>query len=240
MGFLLATALAATVVAGFPDPAPLGPQRPFEPDVAGPANIESGEVHVASDGTRHGVEVTFDGRRWTESGEKPAAARRFVFLFDDSVRFATDAFPTCARSVIERHGFDACPAESRVGSGRAEFYPSGVADVVVFNTRYDNGTRGMLITIPATGGIFENTFERVSRPYRDDYAIASDEIMYPNATPPQERPSTSRFTVTFGAVRDGKSFVRTTERPGKPLDFGVYSEYVTGEQTLTRTTATRP
>ncbi|MEJ2854294.1 MULTISPECIES: hypothetical protein [unclassified Saccharothrix] len=226
---LLVTALTCA------DPAPTGPQAPHEPNVPGPVNLEEGTASVTPDGG-HGVLLGLDARRWTESGEKPAAPRRFVFLFDDSVRFDAAGFPTCDRAQLDRN---ACPEGSRVGSGRAEFYPAGTAEVVVYNTRYADGTRGMLITIPAVGTVLENTFEKVSRPYRDRYTWASDEIFPPSTVPPQDRPVTQRFAITFGATHQGRSYVRTTTPVGAPMTFGVHSEYVTGQRTLTETTATR-
>lgn len=238
MGFVLTTLLISTLTCPIADPAPAGPRLPHEPEVAGPTNVEEGAVAVTTDGGG-GVVLTFDTRRWTESGEKPAAPRRFVFLFDDSVRFNTTAFPTCDRSTIERHGVAACPAGSRVGGGVAEFHPTGSAEVAVFNTAYDNGMRGVLITIPATGTILENTFERVSRPYRDRYTWGSDEIIPPSAVPPQDRAATKAFSVTFGATHDGRSFAETDTPVGASLDFGVYSHYVTGQITLTEATTTR-
>lgn len=228
---LLVTALACPI----PDPAPEGRQVPYEPDVAGPVNLEAGTASVVSDGGQ-GVVLGLDAKRWTESGEKPAAPRRFVFLFDSSVRFNAATFPTCDRTQLGRQ---ACPEGSRVGGGRAEFYPSGSAEVVVYNTKYADGTRGMLITIPAVGTVLENTFEKVSRPYRDRYTQASDEIFPPSTVPPQDRPVTQGFAITFGGTHGGRSFVETTTPVGGTVKFGVYSEYVTGQRTLTETTATR-
>ncbi|WP_238412861.1 hypothetical protein [Saccharothrix deserti] len=238
MGFVLSTLLIATLACPIADPAPAGPRLPHQPDVPGPTNIEDGAVDVTTDGGK-GVLLEFKTRRWTESGEKPAAPRRFVFLFDDSVRFNTTAFPTCDRTTIERDGVGACPAGSRVGGGTAELYPTGSADVAVFNAAFADGTRGVLITIPATGTILENTFERVSHPYRDRYTWGSDEIFPPSAVPPQDRAVTRAFTVTFGGRHDGRSFAETDTPVGRPMDFGVYSHYVTGQITLTEERTTR-
>ncbi|ONI80845.1 hypothetical protein ALI22I_43740 [Saccharothrix sp. ALI-22-I] len=200
--------------------------------------MENGTVDVTTDGGE-GVLLAFHTRRWTGTGEKPAAPRRFVFLFDDSIRFNTTAFPTCDRTTVERDGIGACPAGSRVGGGTAEFYPTGSAEVAVFNTAYANGMRGVLITIPATGTILENTFERVAHPYRDRYRWGSDEIIPPSTVPPQDRAVTQAFSVTFGATRDGRSFAETDTPVGRPMDFGVYSHYVTGQITLAEERTTR-
>jgi hypothetical protein len=238
MGFVLSTALIATLACPIADPAPAGQRLHHEPDVPGPVNVEAGTVDVTTDGGK-GVLLTFDTRRWTESGEKPAAPRRFVFLFDDSVRFNTTAFPTCDRATIERDGVGGCPPGSRVGGGTAEFHPTGSAEVAVFNTTFANGGRGVLITIPATGTILDNTFERVSRPYRDRYTWGSDEHIPPSAVPPQDRAATKAFSVTFGGRHAGRSFAETDTPVGAPIDFGVYSHYVTGQVTLTEGRATR-
>lgn len=225
-----------------PHPAPFGPQRPYEPDVPGPVNIEGGAVTVTrdEDGSRHGIELYFDTYRYTESGEKPAAPREFVFLFDRSVRFNTLAFPTCARSVIEADGVGACPPGSQVGSGWAVVYGGGTADVAVFNTQFRNGMRGVLITIPATGAILDNTLERVRGDYRRDYGWGLHEIIQPDGTPPQDRSSTSEFSVSFGATWHGRSFVESTAPAGRQLDTGVWSHYVTGQVTLTEGQTPRP
>jgi hypothetical protein len=238
---LVLTAAPATASPPPPHPAPHGPQRPHEPDVPGPVNIEGGEVTVTRDGgTRHGVEIDFDTYRYTETGEKPAAPREFVFLFDDSVRFNPTAFPACARSAIEASGIGACPAGSRVGGGRVELYGGGEAEVAVFNTRFANGMRGVLITIPATGTILDNTLERVVGDYRRDYRWGLHEIVPPDGLPPQDRASTSEFAVSFGATWKGRSFVESTERLGRPLDIGVWSHYVTGQVVLTEGRTPRP
>ncbi|GAB3467355.1 hypothetical protein [Actinophytocola sediminis] len=245
---LTAAALAMTVTPAAattgepPHPTPFGPQRPYEPDVPGPTNIEGGEVLVSrdADGERRGVEITFDTRRHTESGEKPAAPREFVFLFDDSIRFDVRSFPTCGRDVLADQGADACPPGSLVGRGRAEFHGGGEAEVLVHNTTFANGLRGVLITIPATGTILDNTLKQVSGPYRDDYRWGLHEIIQPDGVPPQDRGATSAFKVTFGGTWQGRSFVESAAAPGRPLNIGVWSHYVTGQVTLTETTATRP
>jgi hypothetical protein len=238
MGFVLSTLLIATLACPIADPAPAGPRLPYQPDVPGPTNVEEGTADVTTDGGK-GVLLTFDTRRWTESGEKPSAPRRFVFLFDDSVRFNTTEFPTCDRATIERDGVAACPPGSRVGGGTAEFHPAGSAEVAVFNTTFAGGARGVLITIPATGTILDNTFERVSRPYRDRYTWGSDEHIPLSDVPPQDRAVTKAFKVTFGGTHDGRSFVETDTPVGRPMDFGIYSHYVTGQITLTEGSTTR-
>ena len=125
--FVLAMVVAASVLSvapasasGYPHPAPFGPQRPDEPTVPGPDNIESGTAYVERLGA--GVSVTFDGHRATTTGEKPAAPREFVFLFDNSIRFNPLAFPTCSRAQLAA---SACPPGSKVGGGHAVFYPRG-------------------------------------------------------------------------------------------------------------------
>jgi hypothetical protein len=237
---LLTGALAAPSAAtpALPDPAPGGPAHPVEPEVEGPANIDTLDAAVRPDGgTRDGILVTFDRRSSTASGEKPAAPGRFVFLFDKSISFHPEHFPTCDRETIETAGPAACPPESLVGTGRAETYgQDGAAEVKVFNTTYKGDGRGVLITIPATGAIFENTLEQVSVPYRPDYRWAFDELIVPSSTSPQERPASSRFTVEFGATREANgttySFAESTAPPGRSLDFGLWSRFVTGQVVL--------
>jgi hypothetical protein len=241
--FVLGAVLAALTFAAVPaaassqpaHPAPLGPQRPNEPTVAGQENIESGTAWVDRLGA--GVAVTFDGGRTTPTGEKPAAPREFVFLFDNSIRFHPLAFPTCSRTQLAEA---ACPPGSKVGAGRAEFYPAGTAEVAVYNTRFANGMRGVLITIPATGTVLNNTLEPVVGAYQRNYTWGLHEIVPPDATPPAERGSTSRFVVTFGASWRGHDFVTSAARPGSQLDLGVWSHYVTGQKTLTEGSTPRP
>ncbi|GAA3807574.1 hypothetical protein [Amycolatopsis tucumanensis] len=238
LAFTIAPAAAAET---HPHPTPYGPQRPYEPDVAGPVNIDTGTVVYAPDGgSRFGVTITFDAQRSTTTGVEPAAPREFVFLFDRSVRFSPHLFPTCDRSVIETQGAAACPDGSQVGSGRAEFHRGGAGEVLVFNTTFDHGRRGVLIHIPVSGAILENTLERVVGDYREDYGWGLNEIVPLNDTPPQDRPSTSAFAVTFGAVHNGHSFVQSYAKPGSALAAGVWSEYVTGQTTLVEGTLTRP
>jgi hypothetical protein len=227
-----------------PPPTPGGPTPPQEPDVAGPFNIDGLKTTVRPDGGTHdGVEVTFDRTSRAADGGKPAPARQFVFLFDRSLRFAPEKFPACDRATFEAGGPDACPAGSRVGEGRAVLHPDRSAEVTVFNTRYADGSRGMLITLPGEGAVLENTFERVASPYREKYRWASDEVL-PSSLPPLDRASTTRFTVTFGAVarREGRthSFVTTSAPEGTPLRFGLWSHFVTGQVALPTARGERP
>lgn len=126
-GALLLTAPSPVGAAGRTpsDPAPGGPQRPYEPDVPGPRTIDSLSVAVTPDGgTKRGVCVGFDRTSRSDEGGAPAGARRFVFLFDESLDFRPEAFPVCAR--LERTaGTDlgtrhprVPPARLRVGAGR--------------------------------------------------------------------------------------------------------------------------
>lgn len=224
---VLTAAPASALAAGPPHPAPLGPQRPFEQDVPGPANIESGTARV--DRLGDGVEITFDSQRATATGEKPAAPREFVFLFDNSIRFNPLAFPTCTRAQLAA---SACPPGSQVGAGRAEFFPAGTADVVVYNTKFANGMRGVLITIPANGTVLDNTLEPVVGGYQHRYTWGLHEIIPPSDIPPAERGSTTSFLVTFGATWRGHDFVTSTAPTGSRLNLGVWSHYVTGQKTL--------
>ncbi|MGP4019926.1 hypothetical protein [Saccharopolyspora sp. 5N708] len=227
-----------------PVPTPDGPTPPDEPIVEGPVNIDSIAVSVRPDGgSPLGIEIGFDRTSRTESGAKPAPANRFVFLFDKSIRFNPEKFPTCARADFEAGGPDACPPGSKVGSGQAVIYPDTSAEVAVFNTRYDNGMRGVLITIPATGAVLENTFETVVDPYRADYRWASDELL-PSPLPPLERSATTRFQVSFGATTSDAtgthSFVESFAPPRHELRFGVWSRFVTGQVVVPTARADRP
>jgi hypothetical protein len=236
---------AAAVPATFPDPAPAGPVRPNEAFVQGPDNIDTIDVSVEADGgTPDGIRITFDKVSRTATGEKPSAAHRYVFLFDRTVEFTPEAFPTCERAVLESQGVGGCPEGSQVGSGRLDNYPSGSVDVAVFNTRYANGLRGVLITVPTAGIVLENTFEPVTEAYLGKFAYSSDEILPPNTTPPAERSGAIRFQVTFGATRrDGDrvySFARSTAAPGTPLQFAQWSQFVTGQVIQPEDAAPRP
>ncbi|MFJ2558181.1 MULTISPECIES: hypothetical protein [unclassified Streptomyces] len=228
-----------------PDPTPGGPQRPYEPDVPGPRNIDSLSAAVTPDGgTARGVRVAFDRVSRAETGGAPAGARRFVFLFDASLRFRPESFPLCARSLIEEKGVTACPDGSLVGRGTAHAYPEGSSEVFAFNTRYANGLRGALVVIPATGTILELTWERVTRPYREGgYLWALDEILPPSSIPPAERVGTRRFELEWGAtLRSGNrtvSFAESSASPGERVRIGLWSAFVTGQVALPRTTAVR-
>jgi hypothetical protein len=203
--------------------------------VPGPATVEDGTATVTRLGD--GVAVTFDGRRTTSPpGQKPAAPREFVFLFDNSITFHPFAFPTCTRTQLAA---SACPPGSVVGTGRAEFYPAGAADVVVHNTKFANGMRGVLITIPATGTVLDNTLEPVVGSYQHRYTWGLHEIVPPDALPPAERGSTTRFAVTFGATWQGRDFVTSSARPGRQVNLGIWSHYVTGQKTLFEGTTPR-
>ncbi|MCP2167396.1 hypothetical protein [Goodfellowiella coeruleoviolacea] len=227
--------------ASWPVPTPSGPVPPQEAPVAGPRNLDGLAVSVRRDGgSPTGVEVVFDRTSRTATGEKPAPASQFVFLFDKSIRFNPTKFPTCDQASLRAGGPAACPAGSQVGSGRAEVYPATSAEVLVFNTRYRSGLRGVLITIPATGAVLANTFEPVTGCYRADYRWGSDELL-PSPLPPLDRAATTRFQVSFGASTTDEtgthSFVESSARPGHPLTFGLWSRFVTGQVALPTATA---
>ncbi|MEV4803163.1 hypothetical protein AB0K18_24410 [Nonomuraea sp. NPDC049421] len=222
---------AAADVAAFPDPAPGGPQRPYEPDVEATRNIDALSV-TATRGAGRSVTIAFDRRSRAGTGEIPAAARRFGFLFDRSVSFNPEAFPTCARTLIEQKGVGACPAGSRIGGGRGEFPSGEPQEVHAFNTRIGRSP-GVLVVMPASNVILEQTLERVTSPNRKDYRWALDEIVPPTSIPPQERVGTTRFRLSFGATRrhHGRTigFAETTARTGGELRFGLWTEFVTGQ-----------
>ncbi|MEX5638116.1 hypothetical protein, partial [Parafrankia sp. FMc2] len=217
---------------GAPDPAPAGPQRPAEATVGGPENVDGLQVSVARAGSPAGVEVTFDRTSRTADGSPvPAAARRFVFLFDEKLRFNPSAFPTCSRETVDTHGVEACPAGSRVGSAQASYPDGSQASAVAVNSRVA-GRAGVVLAFPSTGAVLEQTLEPVSAPYRGRYRWALDELLPPTSTPPQDRPGTTRFVITFGAVTSAGgrpvSYVDSTDPRGVHR-FGLWSEFVTGQ-----------
>ncbi|MEU6799021.1 hypothetical protein ABZ907_45635 [Nonomuraea wenchangensis] len=231
---LSALAPAASASAAPSDPAPGGPQRPYEPDVEGTKNLDSLSV-TATRGAGRSVTIAFDRRSRAETGQVPAGARRFVFLFDRSVSFNPGAFPTCARAVIEQRGVEACPEGSRIGGGQGQTADGRTQEVHAVNTRLGREP-GLLVVIPDTGVILEQTLERVSDPYRRDYRWAWDEILPPTSVPPQDRAGTTRFQLSFGATTEHKGrtvgFAETTAKPGDRLSFGLWSEFVTGQVIL--------
>ncbi|RDI55175.1 ketosteroid isomerase-like protein [Nocardia mexicana] len=237
---------AGTPAAAHPvgPPTPGGPEAPSEDPVDGPTNLDTLTATVRPDhGYLTGVTVEFDRTSRTETGEKPAPATQFVFLFDKSIRFHPDRFPTCDRTELTRNGPAACPPGAQVGSGTAEIYPGAIADVAVFNTRYGSGERGVLITIPATGAVLANTLEPVDTGYRTDYATGLDELL-PSPLPPHERSATTRFRVTFGATHTDHtgthSFLESLSLPGQPLTFGLWSHFVTGQTSTPTDSTERP
>lgn len=217
-----------------PDPAPGGPQRPYEPDVEGTKNVDSLSV-TATRGAGRSVTIAFDRSSRAETGEVPAGARRFVFLFDRSVSFNPEAFPTCARTVIEEQGAQACPAGSRIGGGLGTSADGQAQEVLAFNTRVGRSP-GVLVVLTGSGVVLEQTLERVADPYRKDYRWALDEILPPTSVPPQDRAGTIRFQLSFGATRRHRGhtvgFAETTAEPGDRLTFGLWSEFVTGQVVL--------
>ncbi|MFJ6571237.1 hypothetical protein ACIQNU_27865 [Streptomyces sp. NPDC091292] len=238
-----------------PDPAPGGPQRPYEPDVEGPRNVDSltaevtaygGEYGGGYGGGSRGVGVTFDRTSRAEPAGPPAAARRFVFLFDKALTFRPESFPTCARGTIEEGGTGACPAGSLVGRGTSHAYPEGTAEVRAYNTRHANGMRGALVVVPANGTILELTWERVTPTYqRLGYAWALDEILPATAVPPAERVGTSRFELTWGAKWGDRSFAHLNREgagagAGGPLRLALWSHFVTGQTELPVARTERP
>ncbi|WP_307874722.1 hypothetical protein [Frankia nepalensis] len=187
--------------------------------------------------------MTFDRHSRTADGATPAAARRFVFLLDSSIRLNPDAFPICTRETVQAAGVAACPPESVVGSATGSYQDGSQVQAVAVNSQIAGGP-GILLAFPTTGLILEQTLERVSPPYQSTYTWAIDELLPPTATPPRDRPGTSRFVITFGAVthHDGRtvSYLETAD-PRCAHHFGLWSEFVTGQVVLPtdQTTPTR-
>lgn len=239
---MLAPALLAVSMlisgAWLPDPAPSGAQRPYEPDVTGPKNIDRLDVTVtrndASSGK--GVTVAYDRHSRTAEGVTPAAARRFVFLFDKSITLNNKAFPTCASAVIRDQGPAACPAGSHVGGGTSTNLQGQTTPVYLLNTKYANGDYGLIVSIPATGVLLEQTLEKASTPYRPRYRLAIDEIIPVSSTPPEQRAGTSRFQLSFGATRTlgtkTVSLVESTASNHRRLNFALWSHFVTNQTVL--------
>jgi hypothetical protein len=197
-----------------------------------------------------GVTVAYDRHSRTADGTTPAAARRFVFLFDKSLSLNNKDFPTCASEVIRKQGPIACPVGSHVGGGTSTNLQGQTTPVYLLNTRYANGDYGLIVSIPAAGVLLEQTLERAAAPYRPTYKLAIDEIIPVSSTPPQQRAGTSRFQLSFGATRtitstDGKprtvSLVDSTTHPQRPLNFALWSHFTTGQSVLPtdKTTITR-
>lgn len=230
----------------FPDPTPNGPTRPAAPNAAGPENLDSIDIAVQrDDGGADGVVVTFNKTSRTAADEKPAAPRRFVTLFDRTIQFNSEVFPTCERTVLEVQGTEGCPQGSQVGRGRVDIYPQGSAEIAVFNApRNPDGTPGILITVPATRSVNANTLERVVAPYDADFGYALDEITPPSTVPPGERTGIAAFHMVLGAtLRIGDqvhSFVRSSAPPNTSLRFGQWSEFVTGQVARPTNQAPRP
>ncbi|TCO50114.1 hypothetical protein EV646_102187 [Kribbella antiqua] len=105
-------------------------------------------------------------------GTTPAAARRFVFLWDPSISLNNKDFPTCASSVVRAQGPAACPAESHVGGGTSTNLQGETTPVYLLNTRYANGAYGLIVSIPAAGVVLDQTLEKAAAPYRHTYKLA--------------------------------------------------------------------
>ena len=224
--------LVLTTAGGSPrppaDPAPGGPQRPYAADVPGPRNLDG--LTVTGSRERGGVAVTFDRTSRTAGNTVPAAARRFVFLFDRSLDFHLDRFPTCASATLAAGGLQACPPGAVVGDGVATAFGGAQNDVAAVNTRYADGSRGVIVYIPATGVVLEQTLERVTGHYRHDYGWALDEIFPITAVPPQDRPGTVRFTLTLGS--GNAAGLLTRRGHDRSFKAGLWSEFVTGQAVL--------
>jgi hypothetical protein len=121
----------------FPGAAPQGAVRAAEPDASGPENLDLVESSVRPDGGgADGIEVVFDRTSRTATGEKPAAPRRFVFLFDQSVSFHPEVFPVCEQAVIASRGFAGCPEGSRIGGGHVDTFPGRTAELAWFRVTF--------------------------------------------------------------------------------------------------------
>ncbi|MCK9923034.1 hypothetical protein MXD61_14335 [Frankia sp. AgPm24] len=213
------------------DPTPLGPQRPVEPDVEGPENLDTLTSSATRNGVRGGLNVTFDRTSRTADGGVPAGARRFVFLLDKSLTVNPSAFPVCTRQTVDTAGVSACPPASVVGSAVGTYLNGNRVQATAVNSRVADRP-GILLVFPATGQVLEQTLEPVTGAYRQNYRWAIDELLMPNATPPQDRPGTVRFTATFGATTTvaGRpvSYLQTSD-PDGPYRFALWSEFVTGQ-----------
>ncbi|WP_419998918.1 hypothetical protein [Streptomyces boninensis] len=243
LGALLAGGLPASAHDDIPDPAPHGPQRPYEDQVDGPRNADGLSAAISAvPEVRGGVRVRFERTSAAASGpeERPAPVRRFVIMFDKSVRLNTWAFPACDLEALRADGPSACPEASRIGGGEYVPWtppsrpPSDSAEVFVFNGR--SAGRPALYVWTA-GTTLVQTVENVVGGYRKHLGTGLDEILPVSATPPLERAVSAKFVLDFGATTTvhGRpvSFLSTTPRPQKPYRFGYWTEFVTGQRQLT-------
>jgi hypothetical protein len=158
-----------------------------------------------------GAELGMDDR------SVPSPVRNMRFSFTSGAKVHAEAFGTCTKAIIENRGPAACPASSRLGSGKAVASVLGTTfptdEVRVFNGPGTASSRKLLVYARAIDTVvifLEGTLKRTS----GKYGYVLDLPVEPIRAPGDEASITS-FSVKvggFGTLR-GKRGVPFIEAP---------------------------
>jgi hypothetical protein len=147
----------------------------------------------------------------------PSPVRNMRFSFTSGAKVHADAFGTCTKAIIENRGPAACPASSRLGTGKAVAAVLGTTfptdEVTVFNGPGTASSRKLLVYARAIDTVvilLEGTLKRTS----GKYGYVLDLPVEPIRAPGDEASITS-FSVKvggFGTLK-GKRRVPFIEAP---------------------------
>lgn len=102
------------------------------------------------------VNLVLGAQLGMSDGSVPSPVKRMVFSFTRGAQVHPEAFASCSMDVIEKQGPAACPASSRLGSGKAvaaALMTTFDATVTVFNGPKVAGGRQLIIYARALGTV---------------------------------------------------------------------------------------
>lgn len=117
------------------------------------------------------VNLMLGARMGMEDGSVPAPVKRMVFSFTRGAKVHPEAFASCTLETIAKSGPNACPASSRLGSGKAvaaALETTFDADVTVFNGPKAGANRKLIVYARALGTVvipMEGVLRRTSGKY---------------------------------------------------------------------------
>lgn len=187
------------------------------------------------------VNLVLGARLGMDDGSVPTPVRHMAFSFTRGAKVHPEAFATCSLRTIEDHGPGACPATSRVGSGKAvaaALQTTFDATVTVYNGPKVAGGRQLIVYARALGTVaipMVGTLKRTSGRYGWVLDLPVPRIM----TVGQENDAAiTSFEVKVGGIgRKKVPFIEaptSCSRPGWPfLGSFTYADGTSGSSSAT-------
>jgi hypothetical protein len=166
------------------------------------------------------VNLVLGARLGMDDGTVPSPLKHMAFSFTRGAKVHPEAFATCSMDVINREGPAACPAASRVGTGKAvaaALQTTFDATVTVYNGPKVAGGRQLIVYARALGTVaipIVGTLKRTSGRYGWVLDLPVPRIM---TVGEENDAAITSFTVTVGGTGRGKvPFIEAPTSCAKP------------------------